>query len=517
MPSDVTDDGAPVQRFIRPPLADAPPKSDLSNSVYEGVTLAGRDLNQCLFTESFFRRCSFTDVDFNNSDFDGTRFEECEFSHCDFGDCDVRAASVQNSKFIDCSFNSVYISDCTFDRVEFTHIAFTSAALAENSFGGSTFNDCNLARSTFTLSRLHDCRFVDMVLGNSTFLYVVAHGCLFERCVLNAESVGMIYGLSREDLGGFKFMFLGQLQEAPEPSDLLTSIADEYQKRGWLLGLTVLRLNFGLTSAFFAIREYVAALWRQVENGRPPKRDDLQFFSTVLSELARDERLPMLGCMDVLEMTWRALDRFEQSSSIEARHSGTALHRLSSELLLLAQERLAFFNGNRIPFENMEGDQIRIATLTFQRPPSVPVAQFITALTAGSGLLPIAETTRISFEQGSYVEKVRTTLFSLVALQMAVFLLNGTVIQITELKERVKVLTSPGTSSTYVLNARDPNQQIPPVLQRPLDELTQMLRTSEVVRSPDLKGYSEQNLHKVNVQVPPGGAKDKRPVDEKPH
>src|SRR4051794_21183022 len=112
-----------------------------------------------------------------------------------------------------------------------------------------------------------------MLLGNCTFLYIVMRGCTFVECSLNAESVGMLYGITIENLESFRFIYLGQHQEAPEPAFVLEAITNEYEARGWHFGLTILRLNFKMSSALYALRACFAVFWQQASGGTLPHRD----------------------------------------------------------------------------------------------------------------------------------------------------------------------------------------------------------------------------------------------------
>ena len=486
-------------RYLRPPLQDAAPQSDLSNSIYERVNLENKDLHQCLFTQSLLRNSTFRNVDFNNSDFDGARIENCTFDACNFNDCDIRASTLSNVRFVECNAGSVYLSDNALDHCTFERTSLRSSTIAANSLLGCEFFQSDLSRSSVTRCRFETTRFVEMLLGDCTFLYIVMQNCTFVDCSLNAESVGMLYGITIENLKSFRFIYLGKHQEAPEPELVLQAIADEYAARAWQFGLTIIRLNFRMTSALYALRTCFAALWQQASGGTLPHRDELEFLGVVLRELESEKRLPLLACVDLVELVWKILQMWENDPAIEKRHASAALQRFSVESIMITNRLIAQLNAERIQLEHVEADEKLAASVEFAHPPSIGIAGFMTDIAHVSQIGVSRSTRLLSQSKGSYIEIVETTLLSLVALQTAIFLLNGCLIQLTELKHRVNVIKSDEPPPSYLTRALSTRQEIPPVVQAMLDHLIGYLRNSEILHDPDLKGLSEKNIHDVTV------------------
>jgi uncharacterized protein YjbI with pentapeptide repeats len=507
---------------LRPPLQDAPPQSDLSNSIYEHIDLESKDLHQCLFSQSLLRDSTFRNVDFSNSDFDGARIENCTFQACDLNDCDIRASTLSDVRFIDCNLSSIYMSDNTFNHCTFARTSLRSSTIAGNSLLNCEFEQNDLSRSSVTRCRFETTRFVAMLLGNCTFLYIVMRNCLFFDCSLNVESVGMLYGITLENLKSFHFIYLGKHQEAPEPELVLQAISDEYETRGWHFGLTVIRLNFNTTSALYALRAYFTVFWRQASGGMLPHRDELDFLGVVLHELESETRLPLLACVDLVELVWKVLQLWENESAIEKKHAFAALQRFSVESIMTTNRLIDQLNDQRLQLEHVKTDETIVAKVRFSDPPSFAISEFMTDVAYVSEIGVSRSTHAITQFTGSYIEIVETTLLSLVALQTALFLLNGCLIQLTELKHRVNVMKSDQPPPQYLTRVLSARQEIPPVVQAMLDHLIGYLRNSEILRDPHLKGLSEKNFSDVTVtrrprKSGPGGKQSGKTPPETPH
>jgi hypothetical protein len=66
-----------------------------------------------------------------------------------------------------------------------------------------------------TLSDFRESRFQDVNLGDCTALFLFFENCRFDRCYINAESIGFSYGLSSENLNSLQLIYLGRKQRNP--------------------------------------------------------------------------------------------------------------------------------------------------------------------------------------------------------------------------------------------------------------------------------------------------------------
>ena len=104
---------------------------------------------------------------------------------------------------------------------------------------------------------------------------------------------------------------------------------------------------------------------------------------------------------------------------------------------------------------------------------------------------------------------VLTTLLSVIGLQIFLFLINGCIIQLTELKHRVKVLGRKEPPKSYKDLALSSNQQPSPIILTMLGGLTEYAKSLGWLKSPSLSGYSAPNIKALeevkceDAQMPP--------------
>src|SRR5262249_55646123 len=153
----------------------------------------------------------------------------------------------------------------------------------------------------------------DMILGDCTFLYMIFQNCRFHSTAINAEAVGMVFGLTRENLNELSFIYLGRKQEALAGEDPFQMLLDSYAEHRWEIGIAVTRVNFNLTSDVFALREYLHGFLQDAAMGRAIKAEELRFLMDVLLELQLQNRLPLLSVIELIESISRLLAEFERT------------------------------------------------------------------------------------------------------------------------------------------------------------------------------------------------------------
>lgn len=479
------------------------PSTDLSYRTIEGLELADRSLKQSLLTGSVMRRCTLVKVDLSRCDLDGMRIENCRFVDCKFGNADIRSASVSRTVFERCAFDNAGIADVSFSATRFSRSTFATAGVSECSFTECSFDETSLAQSSFTQNRFTSTTFSGMVLGDCTFLYTVLRGCTFTKTKINAESIGLTFGLGAQDVLAMPVMFLGEEQDAVgDPSGLIPALMAQYQERRWYLGLCVMRLNFGLTSAAHAIGEYLLMLREASGAGLLLKRDELAFFGTVVEELARDERLPLMSCIDAIE-TCGALEENQRAGrEVERRHAAVAIQSLSSRLFMVLQDLLERLERQSPALRSRAADVAVEATLRFGHRPSLALPKLLNQVAAASGLGIAARSRSLARREGSYVEVIQTTLMTLVALQIFIYLLNGCVIQLTELRARVKALTGSKVPAPYARRALEPRQELPAHLVATIKTIMGLASAFPALEHSDLGGVAPPNLRSVTWKRP---------------
>src|SRR5712691_2588793 len=270
-------------------------RSDLTYRTIENLTIAKADAFQSLFTGSLLRNARFQEVIFSRSDLDGIRAERCEFTDCDFSVCDIRSSHFTKCAFINCKLSDCYVDACEFVDCRLVRCTFQNSSVTHSIFSDTKLDRCELGRSTHLHNRFYDCTIEQMTLGDCTFLYVIFRDCTLVNVILNAESVGAILGLSRQQVSESPSIYLGDLQSRLSPADDIAKLfMAEYQKRSWYLGELVLNLNFRSSSIVDAFRQYFTNTTKRTAEMGFVKSEELEFLAEIVEELASQGRLPFL-------------------------------------------------------------------------------------------------------------------------------------------------------------------------------------------------------------------------------
>jgi uncharacterized protein YjbI with pentapeptide repeats len=485
---------------VRLPSASAEdfsPRSDLTYRLIEGVHLSGRSVHFSLFTGSILRNCVFDTVEFTRCDLDGMRVENCRFEKCSFAGAELRSTTFTNCHISDTSFESAHILDCTFYRNGLIDCSLRLANIAQSSFEGGRFSGTTLARSSCTLNKFRMLAFENVTLGDCTFSYNIVKDCRFTDVRLDVECIGLVYGLTRENLSEVHFIYLGEDQFVPRNEDLVDVLMKLYSERKWSVGLMIMRLNYSLTSPAFAIGEYFTNLWDQISGGRLLKTDELAFITDIFQELRAESRLPLLNVVQCLEMTNALAD--ESAEAEGELRTREALVRFSNALVGMLHEMLDEFESVRLHEPEQGNDRDVKVRAVFHTRPALHLSDFLNALAEQSGL-PVRSTSRtLHTATGSWIEILHTTLYSVLALQIFLFLLNGCVVQVTELKARWRALASQRLPAHYRGLALSSKQEIPGHLIIPFRQLMKYAEGLPWVSDPQVRGFSPMNFKELQV------------------
>lgn len=475
-------------------------KSDFSYRLIENVELADSSLYQSLFTGTIVRNCVFTRVDFRRSDLDGTRFEGCQLLNCRLEGVDIRTSVFSRTLVQETRVDESLLENCTFNDCDLINSTFGFSNLNHNWFLGTTFTNCALKHSTSRLNRFERCQFQNMELGDCTFLYAIMLRCNFIDSKVNAESIGTFYGISRENLRSLDFIYLGEKQATPKDGDIVATLTESFRERHWIIGLTIMALNFQLTSVVAALALFLRELNTNAQQGRALKSDELEFFIEVLRVLGSVERLPGLAIVRALETMDRVLDSLGEQLPPNPRET-RAMRDFSEELLSLFLAMLDHLQEASIrPRRNLRDARV-ILSATFKTMPGVSLCELIDKAAEASGFAIEGHATTISVRHGSWTEVISTTLLSVLSLQVLLFLVNGCVIQATELKARMHVLMAKKPTKTYLQEALRPRQHVPAYLAEPLKRLVSLAWGLDWLADPQLKGLLPENIESLEVRA----------------
>ena len=484
-------------------------RSDLTYRTIADVTISEADVFQSLFTGSLIRNSTFDRVVFARSDLDGIRAERCTFSDCDFSVCDIRSSHFANCVFRNCKLSECYIDACEFIGCSLLGCNFSNSSVTHSVFSATTLGGCALSRSTHLHNRYYDCAFQDMTLGDCTFLYVVFRNCALVRVTLNSESVGGIFGLKREQLLECRFIYLGEIQEKLRPEDdVLTLFTEEYHRRRWHIGELVLDLNYGSRSMIEAFSRYFAQTTSRIAEMGFAKGEELEFLAEIIEELAGQERLPFLIIIAALEWC-SAVEKLVAPQPSDLHKRADMVRLLVTRTVFVSNTLLERLGETATCIDGRPDEPIMLKA-TFETKPSVALVDVMNSLTAASGLTAVQRTRAIRSETGSYFEWVWTTLFSAFGLQVFLFLINGCVVQLTELKYRAKLLVRPGSTRAYSKLALTPVQHASPAIMSVVEQLASFTKHLPWLTGSDLSGYANSNLKSLEVVERPKSTRRKR-------
>jgi uncharacterized protein YjbI with pentapeptide repeats len=283
-------------------------KGDLTNLTFTGLLLEGASAKQAFFSGTLFRDCVFRGCDFSRSDFEGAVFENCVLTDCDLSVADFRSVELARSLFTACSFAEGGMKDCIFRDCRLEHCGFPQQTFEGNRLTGCELVDCNFHRSTMLHDEFSATRFTRTDLADCTSIYHLFSGCEFIESSLNAEAIGLTFGLTRENLGGLGLTWLGDKLSIREggPDLLVKDLITTYRDRGWSFAAGIMELNFGIAPSLEALVEIFRAIEEAAASPRPLKGDEIRFLARVIEALSDARRLPLLAVEAGLDMIGRA-------------------------------------------------------------------------------------------------------------------------------------------------------------------------------------------------------------------
>jgi uncharacterized protein YjbI with pentapeptide repeats len=472
-------------------------RSDLTYRRIEHVTVSDVDMYMSLLTGSLLRDCTFSRISFARSDLDGVRAEKSTFVECDFTNCDIRSSVFADCKFEACTFTGAFIDDCQFQGSDLADCNLERATLTNCNFFKSTLRGCQIPQASFLHSKLYDCTVTDVNLGDCTILYVILRDSRLTGISISAECIGGIFGITREQLHQARIYYLGEHESVPPDADLPEAIHEQYLQRKWYIGQLVFNLNFNLASTLEAFNTYLSLSHERFSEFGFVKGDELEFLGDLLEELAFLERLPLFTALNVLEWCTALEATIKEVNKDLPESSSDPFRVFISRVVLLTNSLLDRLDQELPQIPISESDKRMCVKAIFDQKPMLSLAELLNSIPIPPTLGGNIRARLIRTEQGSYVEVVLTTLFSMVCLQVFLFLINGCVIQLTELKERVKLLARKKAPKTYVELALSTTQHGSPLILAALPRLIAHVKGLPWLKGASLGGFLPSNFLSV--------------------
>lgn len=476
------------------------PSMDLTNRIIEQIRIAGLNIQQSLLNGTLMRRGAVCCTDLSRSDLEACRFEQVHFDRVRFDTTDIRSTVFSKCTFTGCSFFDSYVDDvvfvdCTIEDTDFASSVFT----------GNELTNCKLTRVSFKetsniLCSYRGVAFSNMTLGDCTFQMHILVRCSFDNVRMNIDSLGYLYGISESDVGNLTFLFLGIPQPTDQVSGLIAHIIAEYEARNWNFALWVARINFRLSSVVHGLHQLLTILVGKCVAGERPVKNEVVFFEHLLNELSSDGRLPLLSVVEIVDEIGNLPRRADSGLTTSALQE---LNRVANGQLVRLESMLSTFVELLSPINASASDRVLTAQLTFHKQPTIATAKLINDL-ASETRTPLVRPTRlVQIHRGSVIEVLETSLYAMVLFGVLLYLIEGTVIQLTSLKERIRVLARRDTAPAFRLNALLPNQPLPDHLVVSLRSICEYVAKNPVLEDKNLGGFGKDNLQSVDVLEDP--------------
>jgi len=415
------------------------PHSDLTFRVFDDLVVEDVNLHQSLLNGCLIRNCVFRRTKLSRCDMEQIQISNCTFTGVDLTNVQLTSTQFNNSTFRDCKFDSALIEECIWKNSVFESCSFRQSVLQHSTFEKCTFKSCDYLGASVQLNIFRDTTFEDMVLGNCTFLNQIMVGCKFAKVRVAAECVGSIYGLSESDIQSFDLIYLGQtVSSIDAPSGLIDSLERDYERRRWFFMKEMVRLNFGRTSLAYGLNLCLDAILWPASVGTHLRGGDIAFLELVIMEMFRKKELPALAAITIPDKirSFCVSKRGVAENQIGIDRLLQLANRLNSLLLKMVPDLVRSI-GRHTP--DIKDSSVELQ-LVFEQKPNFDVDTFLNDLGSASGFPVIARTRRLREEAGSYILVVQTTLLTLSAFRVALWLLNGCAFQLIELKTRVEVI-----------------------------------------------------------------------------
>jgi uncharacterized protein YjbI with pentapeptide repeats len=422
----------------------------LTAFVLHDATVEDASVQQALLSGTLFRNCTFIRCNFRRADFEGAVLESCAFKNCDFSIADLRSVEATRSQFVDCTFaegstRSCEFIDCTFERSSFTLHNFE-----DNRIERTVLLSCLFERSTLLHCRFISVRFEGTDLADCTSQFHLFEDCTFAESRLNAEAIGLTFGLTTKNLHDVGLVWRGQdVETRIESKDLAADLVTTYIARGWHFAAAVLKLNFGLEARTAALNEIFATLTATAKSPWPIKSDEVRFLAAVIEWLSTGAKLPFMSIA-------AGLDAIAESADAREGRDLEALKPLFHSLKDAEHVELVALDENLSPLlEGSPAGEILTVGFVFESEPSISFRDWLHDL-ATAGLLPGSAPRFRNAAQGSYVEYFYMAAASLAGILICLTLVERIVDRLVWIRARTSVLASDKLPATIRRRALQP-------------------------------------------------------------
>ncbi|HSR67600.1 MAG TPA: pentapeptide repeat-containing protein [Acidobacteriota bacterium] len=465
---------------------------DARHHDFELLSLASSELADIRVSNKTFKQ-----VEFEYSYIDNVVFTGCKFENCNLSMIDLRNSTFAECVLTGCAIDESLIDKCSFEHTSVNECSFKVTSLTECSFSNSTIWNAFLQLSTFLHNDFERSRWVQIDWSDCTFLYTVLRDSEVERVTVSNTSFRSIFGLSLAHLGQIKVLTEnGKTAEEIVTGELAT------RKDLTPIDSLVLGMNFWDESRLGAISKFLVRMSRERERRRY-RQDDWRFFLKILFHLAQSERLPVLAGIQVGDWVMHEVEKIAEDSAAMLSRK-LLLTEISGTVMHLLIELFQNFESRCIPISEFSEDERCTATLRFARPPNIELTKFLNEIAEASGLEVAGETRLLSRASGSYLEVIETSITTLFGLQIVLFLLDGVILQISQIISRLSHLRRGAMPVKIETSSPLGRLFLPEHLREPVRKLTSFCNHLPWAHKSDKVGFSGENLKEIVANMEDG-------------
>jgi hypothetical protein len=334
-------------------------------------------------------------------------------------------------------------------------------------------------------------------LSDCTSQYHLFDDCSFEKSSLNAEAIGLTFGLNRENLQSLDLVWRGEDLARPQgghrPEDLVTT----YLARRWNFAASIVKLNFGIGSSLEALGEVFSTVRQSFSSSMPIRRDELNFLAAVIDRLSAVGQLPFLAIAAGLDVVAASSEMNDGRYALNLRGLFHSLKEAEHLALGVLEETVApLLQADR-------SEEVMSVCFHFVDVPTHSFGQWLSDMhSAGlfSGPIPVFRYSA----KGSYLEYFYMAPGTLAGILICLNLVERIIDKMISIRARTGVLSSKKLSPVIRRKALQPVAAVSPAL---LKELRFYLDFARGPRGPrmiaDIQEFGQQL---TNIEVDDGSA-----------
>ena len=407
-------------------------KTKFHFTLIENILIENLKSIQSIFVGVVFRNCTIVKCDFSRCDFEGVSFENCNIKDTSFNDTDIRTVNFTKSRILTCSFQNSTCLDNYFIRCILNNCTFNGSTVSRCSFDNSILNKITETQiSTWLHAKFNKCSIRYTNFFDCTFSYGIFKNCKLKNMALNADSLGLTFGLTLENLTKINYGFLGSKFE--EDIDInIQNFLKSYHEQGWGIQFYILSINLYQSTKINLFINLFKFIHEQIQYKVGPTKDDLEFVHNIMIELYKKSSLPFCAVLEIKNSLLDIQESFIQNELINIVHQNLLLlsTNMSDKLLNHITPLLKINANNHIKVE-----------FVFSEKPIISIIKLFSILASDTKCI-LGENRLLGTRKGSWIEILSAPIGNIIALTIFIYAINGVLVALNTVKRNSKELLS---------------------------------------------------------------------------